>query len=104
MSASHFDDGKPRVDLIPPHALLSIGDVFAYGATKYGDFNWRAGMPWLKLYASTLRHLLEWAAGRDTDKESGLPHLAHAVANILMLMDYALSRLGDDNRVNSTQV
>jgi len=97
-SGKHFDEGKPRVDLIPSHALLSIGAVFAYGAKKYGDFNWRVGMSWLKLYGSTFRHLCKWAAREELDDESGLPHLAHAAANILMLMDYQRHNIGEDNR------
>lgn len=103
MNAAHLDAGKPRVDLIPSCAILDIGRVFAYGSNKYGDFNWRRGMPWLKLYGSTLRHLYKWAAGEKLDDESALPHLAHAAANILMLMDYAHHHLGEDNRVNSDQ-
>lgn len=98
MSASHFDGGKPRVEFLPPAALLQISEVFTYGASKYDDFNWRKGMPWLKLYASTIRHLLAWAMREDIDKESGLPHLAHAGANVLMLIDYSIAALGEDNR------
>lgn len=100
-SASHFDADKPRVDLIPAHALMEVGAVFAYGSKKYGDFNWRKGMAWLKLYGSALRHMFKWAAGEEMDDESGLPHTAHAVANILMLMDYQKHQLGEDNRLGN---
>jgi len=84
----HYDDGKPRVDLISPRALEELGKVLAYGAKKYGDQNWLNGIDWTKLYGSALRHLLAWRRREDTDPESGLPHLAHAMCNIMMLLHY----------------
>ncbi|NIN67629.1 MAG: hypothetical protein GTO63_23590, partial [Anaerolineae bacterium] len=35
-----FDEGKERVDLLPPDALMYLGKVYAMGAVKYGDRNW----------------------------------------------------------------
>jgi len=30
-----YDQGKPKMDLIPPNALLAVGAVFEFGAKKY---------------------------------------------------------------------
>jgi hypothetical protein len=102
MSASHFDDGKPRVDLIPTTAIFALADVLTYGAKKYDVHNWEKGMAWHKLYGSALRHLLSWWSGEDRDSESGLPHLAHAAFNILALHDYQLKAKGVDDREKQT--
>jgi hypothetical protein len=93
-----FDMGKPRVDLLPPDALLKISQVLDYGARKYGDRNWELGMEWQRLYAAVLRRLFQWQAGEDLDEESGLPHLAHAGAGIMFLLSYQHRESGTDNR------
>lgn len=96
--AGHFDSDKPRVDLLPPDALIEVAKVLGFGAKKYGDHNWLLGMSWLKLYGSTLRHLFKWCLGHDRDEESGLPHLAHAACDVLMLLTYTLRNKGTDTR------
>jgi hypothetical protein len=97
----HFDEGKPRVDLIPVLSLIELGKVMDYGANKYGQHNWSqyAGRwAWTQLIASCLRHLYAWMLGEDLDKESGLNHLAHALANITMLLDLQIMDKGIDDR------
>lgn len=93
-----FDEGKPRVDLIPPGPLLDVGRVFGYGAAKYGDWNHRAGTRFSRYLGAALRHLYAWQSGEDLDPESGLPHLAHAVCSLLILLDYAQGGWGEDDR------
>ena len=41
--ADKYDDRKPRVDLVPPHALLAVADVMTYGADKYAAWNFLEG-------------------------------------------------------------
>lgn len=74
------DGGKARMDLIPPDELLELGSVFAIGAAKYGDDNWRDGdgLEWKRLYAAVQRHLNQFWAGEDYDAEDGQPHLMAA--------------------------
>lgn len=38
-----YDDGKLRIDLIPPEVIRALAMVFAYGADKYGRWNWEKG-------------------------------------------------------------
>lgn len=89
------DSGKPRFDILfSVRGLDDIAAVFTSGGKKYGDdFNWRksagsdSGSFRNRLLAATLRHLYRHCTGEKLDKQSGKPHLAHACANILMIMD-----------------
>jgi hypothetical protein len=76
-------DGKPRFDLIPPLSLKRVADLYAKGALKYSEFNWRAGIPYSRCYSSILRHLFQWASG---DKEED--HLAAVVFGCLSIMHF----------------
>lgn len=87
-SASHADEGKLRWDLLPFTELEDVVQVLEFGAKKYSAHNWRKGMPVHKVFNSTLRHLFAWWRGEDIDPESGLPHLAHAICNILFIKNY----------------
>lgn len=98
VEAKKHDGEKVRLELVPFTALFAVGDAFTYGAKKYADHNYRLGMKWSRLLGAALRHLAAWGAGEDHDPESGLPHLAHAGACVLMLLDAELQRLGTDDR------
>lgn len=41
MSGVKYDAGKPRLDLLPPKAVMALGEVMTYGAAKYGADNWQ---------------------------------------------------------------
>ncbi|WP_244427268.1 MULTISPECIES: dATP/dGTP diphosphohydrolase domain-containing protein [Bartonella] len=92
------DDGKPRLELVPPLALLEIGKVLEFGAKKYGANNWRHGMDWSRFHGAALRHLLAWFGGESKDAESDLSHLAHAVCCLLFLMECEAKQIGRDDR------
>lgn len=98
--AARFDDGKPRVELVPTVLIEEAAKVFTFGAIKYNSHNWTKGLPWLQPYASAMRHLMAWHQGEDLDKESGLPHLAHAIVNLAMLLHYDRYGIGKDNRLD----
>ena len=93
-----FDEGKVRVDLLPSESLFAVAEVLTFGASKYGEHNWRKGMAWSRLYAAAQRHMLKWNAGETHDKESGKNHLAHACVNLLMLLSYEKSCRELDDR------
>ena len=48
---------------------------------KYNDNNWQKGIPLSRVYASLLRHTIQWAAG-DTSED----HLAAIAWNAATLM------------------
>lgn len=79
------DQGKLRLDLIPPEMHRSLGEVLTFGAGKYGDRNWEKGLNPDRLYAACQRHLLAHREGEPLDPESGLPHLYHAFCNLGMM-------------------
>lgn len=91
--AAKFSAQKPRLDLIEPQFLNEIGRVLAYGAKKYAEDSWKNVPGGLTAYyAACLRHLAAWADGEENDKESTLPHLAHAATNIMFLMYFARNK------------
>ena len=100
-AAIKHDADKPRLDLIPPEALIAVGEVFAYGAEKYGEWNWRKGMEHSRLVSALLRHLMAHQMGEDKDPESGYTHLAHMSCNALMLLGSYLNEDGVDDRWKS---
>ena len=75
-------EGKGRYDLLPFHAIERVAKIFEGGAKKYGDGNWRAGIPLRRYLDSALRHLCKAAQGQDDED-----HFAQAVWNICCLME-----------------
>ena len=82
------DGGKLPIHLIPPESIMHLSRIFEYGAKKYSPDNWRKGMAYSRMYSSAMRHLLAFWNGEDEDRESQLPHLAHAAWNCLALLWY----------------
>lgn len=78
----------------------ALGHVMAFGATKYDTHNWRKGLPYSKAAGSALRHL---TAFEEIDGESNLPHLYHAFAWVIFLIDYIKSGVGIDDRYRPPQ-
>ena len=81
-----YDSGKPDMTMIPFQALEEVAKVMMFGKEKYGRDNWKAGITTTRLSAAALRHLGQWCDGIDLDKESNENHIAHAAANLLMLL------------------
>lgn len=92
------DAGKPRFSLLTAKPLNDIIDVFEFGSKKYGDYNWFKGFPYLDLFNAAQRHLLAWLDGEDYAEDSGLHHLAHAAANMHMLLELLKTHPELDNR------
>lgn len=65
---------------------------------KYGRSNFRAIGVRASIYVdATRRHLNAWFEGEDLDPDSGLPHLAHVLACVAILVDaQAAGKLNDD--------
>ena len=79
---------KPGLSKVPPLALLAVGEVMSKGAAKYGPMNWRTDpVSSSTYYDAAMRHLTAWWDGQNNDPETGLPHLAHAAANMCILLD-----------------
>jgi len=97
-SGARYNVGKPDYSLIPLCTLEDEARVWEYGKRKYNAWNWTKGMAWSVPYACLLRHMAKWQAGEEVDEESGLSHLAHAMANLRMLTLYAKNYTEGDDR------
>lgn len=83
-----YDDKKDRWDLLPLRAIKQVVKVLTFGAEKYAPDGWRTvPNPIERYYAAHLRHLTAWREGEEMDSESGLPHLAHALCNLLFIYE-----------------
>ena len=93
-------------DKIPLHLWPETATVLGSlalldGALKYGRANWREAGVRASIYVDAVRrHLNAWFEGEDFDSSehgSGLPHLAHALACIAIIVDAdAAGKLTDD--------
>jgi len=85
------DPQKTRYDFVSPAYENLVAQVFTMGAEKHGDFGWRDSASHSEMttrcYNALRRHIGAWKGGEKNDKEDGLPHLAHAIANCYILMD-----------------
>lgn len=87
-TGAKYDQDKPRMDLIPPHAELLLAQVLTFGAEKYAPNNWRnVEDPERRYLAAAMRHINAHRQGELMDSESGLPHLAHAMCCLAFVLE-----------------
>ena len=96
--AAKHDADKPDLSLLPTGAKRGVAKAFMYGASKYGRYNYMKGMEWCRLIGAIDRHISAFNTGQDLDEESGLCHLYHAGASIMMLIEFYEQGVGTDNR------
>lgn len=89
---------KIPLHLFPETASIYGALALLDGALKYGRCNWREAGVRASIYIDACkRHMAKWFEGEDIDVDSGLPHLAHALACIAILIDATVSdKLVDD--------
>lgn len=89
---------KLPVHLWPETATIMGAMGLLDGALKYGRSNWRAVGVRASIYNDAVRrHMAAWFEGEDIDPDSGLPHLAHALASIAIVVDaQSAGKLNDD--------
>lgn len=85
--------------LIPPHALEEVAKVYGFGAAKYDSHNWAKGYPYTWSLSALGRHIKQFEKGERLDKESGIPHLAHAAFHLFTLMEFDRTGRGTDDRL-----
>lgn len=92
---------KLPLHLWPTTASAAGALALLEGALKYGRSNFREIGVRASIYYDALnRHVNKWFEGEDTDPESGLPHLGHALACLAILVDaQAAGKLNDDRMV-----
>lgn len=110
-------DGKPTnpkdaigSDKLPLHlwptTATAVGCLgLLDGALKYGRSNWRhAGVRASIYYDACRRHLDAWFEGEDLDPDSGLPHMAHALACLAIVVDAEAAGKFTDDRMYRMRV
>lgn len=93
--------GAAKIDLglVPDTAMVALAQAFLEGATKYGRYNWRlAGVSAATYHAALKRHVAKWWNGQDRDPETGVHHLANAMACIAIMFDAEVYSKLTDNR------
>lgn len=103
-----LDEGKVRMDLLPPELLFAVSTILTFGANKYADRNWELGMKWGRVFGACMRHMWCWWGGKgsttksflfgELDEETGHSHLWHAACCITFLIAYEERNIGEDDR------
>ena len=90
------DKAKPMAGVLLDfsRALQTVVDVGTYGAKKYTRGSWAVVPEGSQRYLDAMmRHLLAMDVDPDgLDKETGLPHLAHAAWNALAVLELQARR------------
>lgn len=92
------DADKVDFALVPVHPHTEVARVWTFGKKKYDAWNWKKGFIWSRPYAAALRHIYAWARGESNDPETGMPHLAHAICCLMMLIEFEHKGIGEDDR------
>ena len=94
-----FGVKKLPLHLVPPSASAYLAMAFSDGAGKYGPYNWREKHITASVYyAAMRRHIDAWYDGEENATDSNLPHLAHAIACIAMIIDSTELGIMNDDR------
>lgn len=85
-----------------PNTASALGSLAMLdGALKYGRSNFRAiGVRASIYYDASIRHITKWFEGEDIDRDSGLPHLAHALACLAIIVDAQAAGKFTDDRMH----
>jgi hypothetical protein len=79
---------KVPMHLVPPSAKIELAKALEDGGKKYGPYNWRDEPISMSVYyAAIQRHIDAWWDGEELAKDSGVHHLAHAMACCALLID-----------------
>ena len=89
---------SPTISPVPATSVAWLAEAHLDGAVKYGPLNWRESPIKLSDYIdAAIRHLLALKEGEDVTGDSGLPHAAHVMAGMSIVLDaQACGTLIDD--------
>ena len=91
MDGIKYDSEKPKMNLLPPIAIVEVGKVLTFGAQKYGPEIWIELEDLQNRYtAGALRHIFAHMDGEKLDPETGLSHMAHALCCLLFKLEIEL--------------
>ena len=90
---------KAPLSCVPMNVVAEMGLGMLEGASKYGRHNFRAvGVRSSVYFDAAMRHLIAWWEGEDLDPDTGMSHVAKALACLAVLRDAQLQGLCTDDR------
>ena len=90
---------KVGLSNVPMGPLMELAVAMTEGAMKYGRHNYRAiGVRSSVYFDACIRHLAAYWEGEDIDPDSGLPHLAKAMACLTVWRDAQINGKCYDDR------
>jgi hypothetical protein len=102
---SKYDSGKLLFecfmgDLAP--VIKGVVRVLTYGAVKYKRASWQSVPNAKQRYLDAFyRHMNEYHSGSHIDDESKLPHLYHAVCNLMFITWFEIK---ENNYIFTTEI
>ena len=93
--ALRYNEGKPQWSLVDFDSLIPLVRVLESGKAKYELDNWKKNMPLDEIMNSAMRHITALSDGELLDKESGLEHAGHAMANLMFYIYHSKARVQD---------
>ena len=100
-TAIKFDQDKLPLHLLSTEAMNQTAAVLKFGAQKYAEHNWRNGFAWSRPLSAAMRHITAFNDGEDTDPESGLSHIGHAMCCLMFLLEFQKTHPELDDRYKS---
>lgn len=89
-SGTKHDEGKPMWHLLPLIVVNEIVKVLTFGAKKYGENDWQKFVMTTdghrRYFSAALRHLTAYQSGEMDDKETGKPHVVHAICCLIFIV------------------
>lgn len=97
---------KTPMSYIPAAVVANVNLALKSGADKYGVKNWLDKKVPVRTYIDAAhRHLGLWfEGGQECADDSGVHHLAHAIAGLCVIYDAMLHDMMIDDRPESSQV
>jgi hypothetical protein len=90
---------KTPLELVPPVAKAKLAEALADGARKYGAYNWREKAVSNMVYlGAAQRHIDAYLDGEEVAEDSGVHHLAHAMACFAIVLDAEACGACEDTR------
>lgn len=97
--AETYDEGKEPLAHLPWAAITELSKVQQYGQIKYKDFNnYRKGLEISRNISCALRHIRDFMDGHDSDAESGINPLAHAICRLAFILQNIKDGVAIDDR------
>lgn len=96
MKECKLDQGKARLDLVPPTAIEAIGEIMTYGLEKYYEGSWKE-VEAKRYRAALMRHMCEYLREPyGVDKESNKPHIWHVLTNAAFLCELEIKNIQEE--------